>query len=39
MKETPKRAVAGPDGKLRAIWRAAIFYVLGTWPGFPFGGR
>jgi uncharacterized protein len=30
-----KNAFIGPDGKLRAIWRAAIYYALGTWLVFP----
>jgi len=28
----------GSDGKLRAIWRALIFYVAGTWAVFPLVG-
>ena len=30
-----EHAFIGHDGKLRAIWRAAIYYALGTWIVFP----
>jgi hypothetical protein len=30
-----KHAFIGPDGKLCAIWRAAIYFALGTWVVFP----
>ena len=30
-----KQALIGPDGKLRVIWRAALYYALGTWVVFP----
>jgi hypothetical protein len=32
---TLQRAFIGPDRKLRAIWRAALFYCVGTWLLFP----
>ncbi|MGA3088678.1 MAG: CPBP family intramembrane glutamic endopeptidase [Terriglobales bacterium] len=35
MKETLRQALFGPDGKLRAIWRATIYYAVGTWLIFP----
>src|SRR5579863_6114188 len=35
MEETPQQVFIGTDGKLRAIWRAAIYYALGTWLVFP----
>ncbi len=38
MGEALRQAMIGPDGKLRAIWRAAIFYVAGTWLVFPLLG-
>jgi uncharacterized protein len=31
-----KQVFIGADGKLRAFWRAAIFYCLGTWGLYPF---
>ena len=31
-----KDAFIGSDGKLRPIWRAVIYYALGTWIVFPF---
>jgi membrane protease YdiL (CAAX protease family) len=31
MGEALKRAFIGPDGKLRALWRAAIFFVAAGW--------
>jgi hypothetical protein len=34
-----KQVFVGPDGKLRAIWRAAIFYAAGTWLVFPLVDR
>jgi len=30
-----KQAFIAPDGKLRAIWRATIYYAAGTWLVFP----
>jgi membrane protease YdiL (CAAX protease family) len=30
-----KQAFIGPDGKLRAIWRAAMHYAVRTWLVFP----
>ncbi len=33
--ETLKQILIGSDSKLRAIWRAAIFYVAGTWLVLP----
>jgi membrane protease YdiL (CAAX protease family) len=35
MKEALKQAFIGSDGKLRPIWRAVIYYTLGTWLVFP----
>jgi hypothetical protein len=35
MKETLKGAFVAPDGKLRAIWRATLYYVVGTFLIFP----
>jgi CAAX protease family protein len=36
MKRTRKQTViVGSGGKLRPIWRAAIYYALGTWAVFP----
>jgi uncharacterized protein len=35
MKNIFNRALLGPDGKLRAFLRAAIFYCLGTWVLYP----
>ena len=35
MKETLKQAFFAPDGKLRAIWRATIYYTVGTFVVFP----
>ncbi|HEX4081146.1 MAG TPA: CPBP family intramembrane glutamic endopeptidase [Rhizomicrobium sp.] len=32
---TLAKAIVGPDGRLRAIWRALIFYAGGTWAVFP----
>ncbi len=29
------QALIGPDGKLRPLWRAAIYYAVGTWLAFP----
>lgn len=34
-----KHAFIGPDGKLRAIWRAAIYYAVGTWLVFSLVSR
>src|SRR5437762_13732858 len=34
-KKMLKQALIGPDGKLRVIWRAALYYALGTWVVFP----
>jgi uncharacterized protein len=39
MKGPFKSALIGPDGMLRPIWRAAIFYTVGTWLIFPFLDR
>lgn len=38
MAETLKRIFIDPSGKLRPIWRAAIFYALGTFVIFPLLG-
>jgi hypothetical protein len=35
MKGSFKSVLIGPDGMLRPIWRAAIFYAVGTWFIFP----
>src|SRR5580698_5564487 len=35
MDGTLKRAFIGLDGKLRPIWRATIYYAVGTWLVFP----
>ncbi len=35
MEETLLQALIGPGGKLRAIWRAVIYYVVGTAVLFP----
>ena len=35
MKETLKQFFIAPDGRLRAIWRAAIYYAVGTFVIFP----
>jgi len=35
MKETLKQFFIAPDGRLRAIWRAAIYYAVGTFLIFP----
>lgn len=35
MTEALKQVFRTPDGKLRAIWRAAIYYSVGTWIIFP----
>ena len=35
MKETLKQFFIAPDGRLRAIWRAAIYYGVGTFVIFP----
>ena len=39
MKETLKQFFIAPDGRLRAIWRAAIYYAVGTFLIFPLLGR
>jgi membrane protease YdiL (CAAX protease family) len=33
--ERLKQALIGPDGKLRPIWRAGLYYTIGTWAVFP----
>jgi membrane protease YdiL (CAAX protease family) len=38
MEERLKQAFVGRDGKLRAIWRAAIYYAAGTFLVFPLLG-
>jgi hypothetical protein len=38
MKETIKHASIGPDGKLRPLWRSAIYYAAGTFLVFPLLG-
>jgi uncharacterized protein len=38
MEATLKHAFVGSDGKLRTFWRAAIFYVVGTFVVFPLLG-
>lgn len=35
MTETLKHALLGPDGKLRFIWRAVLFYLIGEYAVFP----
>jgi hypothetical protein len=34
----PKTIVFGTDGKLRFIWRAVLFYVIGTYAAYPLLG-
>jgi membrane protease YdiL (CAAX protease family) len=38
LEEALKQAFIGPDGKLRAIWRATIYYAAGTFLVFPLLG-
>src|SRR5262249_18493928 len=38
MEETLKQVFIAPDGRLRAIWRAAIYYAVGTFVVFPLMG-
>jgi hypothetical protein len=39
MKGSFKSALIGRDGMLRPIWRAAIFYAVGSWLIFPVPDR